>query len=111
MSDQPFECPATFGHERTYCTGTQKTYLELCYLIISTHLTAGCTHYKMTTPTSWPYHFANAGYAYGMCIEKCISGEIIDIVVSNVPRKYAILAEVILSCHQLAEMQAIICCH
>ena len=37
MSDQPFECPATFGHERTYCTGTQKTYLELCYLIISTH--------------------------------------------------------------------------
>ena len=37
MFDQPFECPATFGHERTYCTGTQKTYLELCYLIISTH--------------------------------------------------------------------------
>ena len=27
-----------------------------------------------------------------MCIEKCISGEIIDIVVSNVLRKYAILA-------------------
>ena len=37
MSDQPFESPATFGHERTYCTATQKTYLELCYLIISTH--------------------------------------------------------------------------
>ena len=36
MSDQSFECPATFGHERTYCTGIQKTYLELCYLIIST---------------------------------------------------------------------------
>ena len=28
----------------------------------------------------------------GMCIEKCISGEIVDIVVSNVPKKYAILA-------------------
>ena len=27
-----------------------------------------------------------------MCIEKCISGKIVDIVVSNVPRKYAILA-------------------
>ena len=37
MTDQPFECPATVGHERTYCTVTQKTYLELCYLIISTH--------------------------------------------------------------------------
>ena len=28
----------------------------------------------------------------GMCIEKCISGEIVDIVVSNVPKKFAILA-------------------
>ena len=27
-----------------------------------------------------------------MCIEICISGEIIDIVVSNVPKKHAILA-------------------
>ena len=27
-----------------------------------------------------------------MCIEKCISGEIVDIVVSNVPKKYAIFA-------------------
>ena len=24
------KCPAPFEHERTYCTGTQKTYLELC---------------------------------------------------------------------------------
>ena len=27
-----------------------------------------------------------------MCIAKCISGEIVDIVVSNVPKKYAILS-------------------
>ena len=27
-----------------------------------------------------------------MCIEKCISREFVDIVVSNVPRKYEILA-------------------
>ena len=35
-----------------------------------------------------------------MCIEKCIRGKIIDIVVSIVPRKYAILAGYKVVMHQ-----------
>ena len=36
-----------------------------------------------------------------MCIEKCISGEIVDIVVSNIPKKYAILSGYVIVINQM----------
>ena len=46
-----------------------------------------------------------------MCIEKCISREIVDIVVSNVPEKYAILAGYKIVMNQLGLYTIINPCH